>query len=505
MNITATQTKLKNKSLSYFRFRLAEMKVLIVINFIITISGFPVAAAILARYTRTEFETIGVAETGVFGLGMLITIIPLAAVGMMLISYACAINAFGHLHNKNICDMHLSLPLTHRQRFWTNFTVGLSVTVIPYAISAFVGMFIFRVFSVRSELTEMLEAIGMRGIEGYVSEYMLPVAITGLVALVMTYSLTVFCNTLCGNGFTAAFVPLLLSGVIPLLTLTMSILSMSNAHGINTIGSFPYIISTPVGFVLGNVGLIRTHGIFAVNMPIIIVPVMLIIVGLVVGGFYLSKGIKAENIGRDFLYKSIYNVQQCLVCLCVVSLFGIFFVNNYYGLIIFWAILISLIAFTIGHIAHHKGLRKIKSGVIKYAAVFTSSVLICAVFVVGKGFGAESYVPSADSIKGVKITAWSDGGSVSLDSDIFPGDYSWDWRLASIVNYERADQKEIAAEARRIHKLLVDTPNTERVDGRYNTSVMIVYELRNGLVIQRNYYYSEEDIDMLIDRGILSR
>ncbi|MCL1789253.1 MAG: hypothetical protein FWG33_02755 [Oscillospiraceae bacterium] len=524
MNTTVIQTTIPNKfnkALLYLRFRISEMKMLIVINCLLGAAGFPVAASIFAKYTRLDFGSV---ESVFFNFGILVLIVPLVGVGMMFMAYACGISAFGHLHNKNICDMHISLPLTHRQRFWANFTAGLSITVIPYMVTFFVGLLIFQIFSDKSFGSNIFDGYDMNAVQSLIADYVtdsisqiitgyvIPIALIGLVAIVMTYSLTVFCNTLCGNFFTTAFTPLLISGVVPLLIQTVSRLAISRARGMYLTGNYPYTISTPIGYVLGSVSLIQKHKIMSVNMPVYIIPVLLITTGLIVSSFFLSKNIKAENIGRDFLYKSIYNVQQGAVCLCIVSFFGIFYSDSflYSGSIfwlIFWAALVSFVAFAVGHIVHYKGVKQIKRGVIRYAAMLGTSILICVILVAGKGFGAENYIPAANNIQKVQFAEFS-GGNYTINSDMLPiraegGGFPW-------VSVK--DQRGLAIEARRVHKLLLENPETFSPDDEtaYRLfgedefyHVLIDYELKNGSIVSRGYIYYNGDIDMLIEAGVI--
>ena len=373
MNTTA-MTKIDNKAMAYFRFRLSEMKVFFIISCVVTAAGFPLIAVMLARLTRFEFSDI---NANFLDFAAFILIVPLAVAGLIFMSYALAVSAFGHLHNRNISDMHFSLPVTHRQRFWSNFTAGLLCVIIPYVASFFAGVLIWNVFANPAGMQNILGEALTREISANISQYAFPLVLTGFVAIIMTYSFTVFCNTVCGNGFMAVFSPLLVSGVIPLLTLTLSVLAASNNGG--EISGYPFVISTPLGFVIGSDFLIRQEQLFTVLTPAYIIPVSVIIGGLITSAFYLSKNVKAENVGRDFLYKSTYNVTQGLVCLCIVSLFGIFHVSaNLIWLMIFAAIF-SFVVYFIGHIVHYKGFHQLKSGALKYIAMLVGSAMVCSV------------------------------------------------------------------------------------------------------------------------------
>ncbi|MCL1902848.1 MAG: hypothetical protein FWF94_00330 [Oscillospiraceae bacterium] len=517
MNTTVTTTNNKvNKAFSYLRFRITEMKVLIVINCIVAAAGFPLFAAIFAKYTHMDF---GSPQSQYFNFTLLFFLIPLVGAATMFMTYACGVTAFSHLHNKSISDMHLSLPLTHRQRFWANFAAGLSSSLVPFIVSFFIGILIFQIFgnkSFGSNITEGYEMTGIQRlvgeymtniIDGIINDYVIPIVFIGITGIVMTYSLTVFCNTLCGKFFTAAFFPFLISGLVPLLTLTTSTLAVSQTRGVSDIGSFPYAISTPIGYVLSSASLLTGNKIKTVYMPVYIIPVLLIIAIMIISSYFLSKNVKAENIGRDFLYKSIYNVQQGLVCLSVVSFFGLFYSNvgeRYTNWLIILAAIFSFVIFAVGHIVHYKGFKKLKSGAIKYAVMLCSSLAVCVILIMGKGFGGAEYIPPANSISAVKILEFGNT-DVTVNSDMLPltnDDYA---------KFARTDKyKGLSIEIRRVHKMFLDNPDTLnsnpdvfRFFGSSYYFVDIDYQLKNGLIIKRRYLYENEDVDMLIDAGVL--
>lgn len=503
-----------NKALAYFRFRLGEMKVMIALNCLLSLAGFPLIGAVMAYYTGLEPVNMGPQPFNSFNLGYLYTIVPLAVISILLLAFSIGVSSFSHLHNKNICDMHLSLPMTHRQRFWSNFTAGLTAAVVPFALSYPLGLAIFKIFGKESSIMKILnqyflDPIG--GIDQVIADYVFPIALIVFVTIVMVYTMTVFCSTLCGNGFTATFLPMLLSAVIPLLVLTLSTTALRNVRGIDSLGNYAYTISSPIGFAAGSLYMFQSHDIFTVNMPVYIIPVMLIIAGLIAGSFFLSKNVKAENIGRDFLYKSTYNVQQALVCLCIISLFGIFSGNTggISAAVIPWAVTISLVVYTIGHIVHYKGFRKIRKGLVKYAALLTLSVLICVGLAAGKGFGAENYIPNADNIQGVKIETWGWSekldGQITVNSALFTPDNSWNFIRRDDCESDGEWQAYIE-EARRIHRLLLDNggevTNARQIDYRYgNFNVTVEYELKNGLVVTRRYNFTENEMNAMIDNG----
>jgi len=275
---------------------------------------------------------------------------------------------------------------------------------------------------------------------------------------------------------------------------------------------FPYVISSPLGFLFGSLGLL-TNEIIAVTKPIYIIPTLIVTAAMVTGAFYLSKNIKAENIGRDFLYKWFYDVQQALCCLCIVSLFGISYLTFANLLIAFLTVFVTFIVYFIGHVIAHRGRlgKELKSGVIKYAVMLLSSVLLCSILVASKGFGAEKYIPPSFDIKGVRVQTYGLSSSLDFVTEVygFNKDVVDNWNFTRSSDYDRDEWGRITDETRRIHRLLINTPNNSTLDegffdfGYYDDyTITIEYELKNGLVVTRNYRYSREDKGLLIEAGV---
>jgi hypothetical protein len=416
--------------------------------------------------------------------------------------------------------MHLALPITHRGRFWASFGSGFTVVGLPYVASFTIGLLIFRIFTHVENFEELIniglymaENVATRGnaevvpvtIDGFIGTYVFPVAFTGFMVLLFVYVLTTFCNTICGKLLTAGFLPFLLSVLIPLLILSLSTLALHYAHGVSGIGNYPYVISSPLGMLFGTVGMAGEYIVFPMSQPIYVIPSILIIGGLLTASFYLSKNVRAENIGRDFLYKGVYNVQQALICLCVIALFGMLFVHFSNVIVAFLAFFLTFVIYFISHVLHHKGLNKIKSGAVRYALTVMLSVMLCIILVGGRGFGASNRVPAVWDVQAVRIVQW---GSPTLVSDTFPTQMQWSFLRQE--NFTRDEWQGIVTEAQRIHREFIDTrmprlSNEQLWSSGEMYSINIDYVLSSGIIISREYRYNASGIDTLVESGILTR
>jgi hypothetical protein len=471
-------------------------------------------AVIAARYSHYTADNLAL----VLDLGIVVLLLPLVVMAIMFMSFVCGLNAFNYLHNRNISDMHLALPIAHKGRFWASFMSGLVVVALPYISSFLVGLLIFRIFTNVGNFEEFINlghyiitgSASMGTVEtapltidGFIAQHLFPIAFTGFVVLVFIYVLTVFCNMICGKLLTAGFFPFLLSVLIPLMIFALSTLAIHNAHGITGIGSYPYIISSPLGMFFGTIGIAGEYIVYTMTQPVYLFPSMLIIGGLLTAAFYLSKNIKAENIGRDFLYKGIYNTQQALMCLCIIALFVLLFLNLRHGTVMFLAFFVSFVVYFTAHLIHYKGFNKMKNGLIKYGIMMLTSVLVCVFLVAGRGFGASNHVPSTNSVQAVRITQF---GTPTIISDTFPTNRQHEFKREA--NYTRDEWRDIVDEARRLHRQFIETRTPTPIENRefWNRDIYtfsVEYVLNNGLVVSRQYHYDRSGIRVLVEAGVL--
>ena len=525
MNTTATslasnaennveEVRKQNKAVSYFWFRFREMRVMLIINSLLALISYPLLAIAAAIITRSDPEE---GMMALFGLGTLLLVPPFAVFGTTLMTYISGLMSFNYMHNSNIRDMHLALPLTHRQRFFATILAGGSVAVLPYVASCLLGLGIFRVFTHRETLEEILSLmVGSAGetitIGTAITDFVLPVMVTGLMVLLFTFAIVTFGNMICGKFMTAGFFPLLYSALVPLLIVSLSSLALYNAWGIGDVGNFPYVISSPLGMLFGSFGLVLGHQTFPMVEPIFLIPTLVIIAGLFVGSFFLSKYVKAENIGRDFLYKKTYLVQQALVCLTIIAIHGWLYVALLpYLPVIAVAVFTSFVVFLGGHLIHSRGLGDVKKGAATYGIMVGSALLLCVGLVAGGGFGATGSVPAASEVKAVRIIVDGPNNTDLMIDSQFPF-AARTMPNTMIFHYEKHYDDEqwetVVKEARRLHRIFIDNPCTQRGkrDGEWwinNYSFEIEYLLANGTTVARLYEYTPDGVEVLVENGLL--
>ena len=510
-------TKKQNKAISYFRTRISDMRLLLVVYCMLSAAAMLLLAIILSYYTRLDKESY---QFMTFEVTPFLIITGFSAFGMLLLTYAIAISSFSHLHNKNICDMHISLPLNHASRFWVNFTTGLSMVIIPYTVFALISLFVIRFFSDFAWLNQELEHFG--GVSGLLNEYGIPIFLTGLLVFTAMYALTIFCCTICGRIFMAVFYPLLLSGGIPLTIAMINAISVHGVRGLEmSISAYPLIISTPLGFLYGSLDGLTQYGNLIITNPIYTVPVIMITAGLIAAAYFLSKNVKAENIGNDLLFKKIYNIQQFGICFSITALFIYAYLNSSDTAgVITWMFIISGTVFLVSDIIHHRGFKGMKKAVIKYAAAMMASILLCAGIYATNSFGTDKYIPSASDIATIQVYYYGNhyyedfvtreyydeeyGEYYKFDEptieyrliiseDVFRDRHTWFNFTEN--NYSEKEWDDIITATRTLHQTIIDTPGDDWF------FIHLDYQLKNGKTIRRAYQSC--DTEKLIEMGVL--
>jgi hypothetical protein len=489
----------KNKTLSYFLVRLNDMKLLIIINTVLGAFAFILFAAITAYYSHLDQQSY---QAQFFNIEPFIAISGFSGLGIILLSYGIGIESFKYLHNKNICDMHLSLPLNHTSRFLMNFAAGLSAIVAPYMLTSALGILTLRLFGNMNLIEELLHLDGY-SFATVVTKYLIPGILTGLLVLIMVYVLSVFCCSICGKSFMVAAYPFIFSAVIPLTIFTMASLSTYATRGMDVnfqqYGEYAMIITSPIAFLYGNLAHLENGSDLMIKLPIYTVPAILFCIILSVAAFFISKRVKAENIGRDLLFKLVYNIQQFAICFCITSVFVMTMVDAHVpGSVVTWMFIITGVIFFVGDIIHHRGAKGLKKAILKYIAAMMATFIICTAVYHSNGFGRGNYVPSAGEIQSISIrynNAYHSrlGNPQNYIFEHFPNPNG---NIFNIDSTTEARWQTVSEQAVRLHRAIINAP------GNDHFNVWITFELKNGLTIRR--YYNSVNLDKLIEEGVLT-
>lgn len=361
------------------------------------------------------------------------TFASLSTVVTMIMTFIISVMMFDYLHNKRQADVFGSLPCTRRTLFFSRFTTGLAMIIVPYIINM---------------LIVVLMSLGLKAgsdIFTVYIPYILQVGTLVVLSVIASYSFTAFMAVCCGTTANTVLSTLLISFAYPIAISMLSTLGSSMIPGVNLhIDEIPLIsnLLSPYGSSAG--------GIFSLTLSMIkmdsnavdflgdnwqqLVAWAILIAASFVGCFFLTKKRKTEAAQNSFAFKAPSVIIRFIATAAVGLLFGLIFTLSMCLNTIFdfassenigqvmqnsaWTMFaIFLIAFVIAAFITHliatvifnKGFKGFAKSLISFAAVVLCVCLLYTSLAFG-GFGADKYVPQADKVSSVEIATTSYSG-----------------------------------------------------------------------------------------------
>lgn len=367
-----------------------------------------------------------------------------------------AYSNFGYLFKKAEVDLYLSLPLSSRQRFLSDYFSGLVSYIAPFAVSCIV--------------TTILNFIGQaiypeQWARENVGEMLLYILVGGFFVMLMTYTLTVLVAVCCGTAFETIFYNVLLNVIIPIVIFAAGMAIFDNLNGIRgetaVLGLFQ--LTSPIGglcaipyvggFIFGWAG---AEGAAFVKWAVFYFLVTAAEFG---AALLLYRRRKAEATSSPFAYKIFYYIALTAVEVMIYAALAVM-AEAYLPCIILMAIV-----YLVFEVVTNRGFKKFWFSAVRFAATASAIALFFLLADVTGGFGAENRVPTSADVKSVKVSLYAGSG----------GGY------ADITFTDRENIDRIIA----IHKSAVEKPSDENFfRSRY---IDIDYNLSFGRSMSRSY------------------
>lgn len=362
------------------------------------------------------------------------TFASLSTVVTMIMTFIISVMMFDYLHNKRQADVFGSLPCTRRTLFFSRFTTGLAMIIVPYIINMLIVILMSFGLNVGSDIFTI-----------YIP-YIFQTGTLVMLSVIASYSFTAFMAVCCGTTANTVLSTLLICFAYPIAISMLSILGSSMIPGVNLhIGEFPLIsnLLSPYGSSAG--------GIFSLTLSVLsfkytsldflsnnwqqLVAWAILIAASIVGCFFLTKKRKTEAAQNSFAFKAPSVIIRFIATAAVGMLFGLIFtfsiglknvISDFENMESIrqtlqhsaWTMLaIFLIAFVIAAFLTHliatvifnKGFKGFAKSLISFAAVVLCVCLLYTSLAFG-GFGADKYVPQADKVSSVEITPTNHSG-----------------------------------------------------------------------------------------------
>lgn len=385
-----------------------------IVTCILQLLGIPLAVFALMLELVSESRNFHVSNTELY-----------ASLGMLFLGVAVfmgmftAIFSFTELHKKTQVDMLYALPLTGKQRFFSDYIGGCFMYIVPYVIAVILGWIITLGMSLFVRWNGLNESFSSFG--GFMAEYgkLYALATGGLLVLMLLYyTLSVFVTVCCGTLFESIYTNVLLNCLIPgTAALVLAIIAdevnlsfeyMWQIIGfISPIGGLIYMIyllaTDSIGVMTTGYSFFATQTASHTTLPNYfrwMFVILLLTAVLLVIAWQLYVRRKAEAVGKPFIYIAAYYVMLTLVAVLILCLMDADAVGP--------ALLFSAIVYFVMEVIRRRGFKRFWLSLITYAA--TVIVSVAGFFLItGTGcFGRVNYVPSPVGISSV-VLEFDDG------------------------------------------------------------------------------------------------
>lgn len=511
---------------TYYLYKLRTLRSMTILNSIFALLSYPLAFSIaipmlnswedLALYQmQTNYrdsprlqEYIAQADSwqSLFIASVVIGCIMLGMVFVM--NFVVTNKSFRWLYKKSIVDMDYSLPVSGDTRFCGDLLATLTACLVPHLIAICTGLVLWqfvpkgtRIESVTGVMNESMALLGD----------MIPqLMFTGFIASIMLIALTLFIMSLCGRPQESRLYPAVFNVVIPVVMSVCIGIVISNTYGSidgvyglsgASLNSYTAVASTsPLGLLLYTLiyafdtsawMMDEVSFIAPILRPEIIIPLVIIILALLAGAYFLVRNRRAERVGSAFVYKVMKFVIPALVIFSVVASFASYILNglfpnstfdayylSYYsayvshdvGGYIIAMLIITFVLYVIMELISGKGFKKFHITLLKYVVTVGGSFLICMGLFFSNGMGAGYYVPDSDDV----VIAY-----VGLcDHDTYGHNV-----------YGGVQLPEDIQDVVDIHN---DIPKNGPEAGAYGYSFNVEYHLKDGTMLERYYIITEE-------------
>ena len=481
----ATSTLKKSFFKTHFKNTILENKKFLFIISVLHLIGYPVIAFTIRYYSEhpdNTDESYAIASC----IALAIAILSGAII---------AISIFNYLYKKSTVDMNLSLPLTTRQRFLSEYFAGLTIYIVPAIIGGLIGTVIL--LTGKHELMEFLK-------------YTIYIGSVVIIGMILYYSLTVLILSCCGSLFETILSTLLINAMIPASIYLLSYTIISNdSFGLSSNSLFlnQIFISSPIGnaaFIIYFFDNVNMYGNVNTNLYVHwLIPTLIFTVLIVLLSYFLYKKRKAEQVSKPYVYKFIYYAILFFVTFCIISIFKVSTGSSDYtaqtdstpiDASFFPAVMCSGIVFFIMEIISNRGFKKFWLSILKFAGTITCIYAVLLLCHATNGFGVNKYVPLESAVDNVII----DFDNTSTYNLPIRNKHT----IHDVVSLHEKVIKEKYEDKNTSHKEISESELDQRIKNgalaTYNrNNISITYYLKNGSILTREYNVSDEQMEQL--------
>ncbi|MDE6746409.1 MAG: hypothetical protein K2J72_07200, partial [Oscillospiraceae bacterium] len=319
----------------------------------------------------------------------------------------------------------LSLPMTAKQRFFSNYLSGLFTYIAPFIGAQIVSLLLMgyglifmegRTFyeTYYNKDGELVKDPYVCDIFSEAAPILFKLILCGILAMLMLYTVTVLITVCCGSKFESIAYTILINALIPLTVVCVTLSIFNGLYGIDPeVPMFKVISYTSVAgaiFVAAEWvegGEIISYGRDEwLNYGAWALVYLLIIAAIGALAFFLYRKRRAEQVSKPFVFKLAYYITVTCAMFCLVALL---IVDSGAGVVP--AVIITAIVYMIFEVVTNRGFKRFWLSIIKYAVTFLAAFGLIVVGGKTDGFGAVSRIPSLSSVASVEVEGYALSGS----------------------------------------------------------------------------------------------
>ncbi len=486
-----TKSAKKSFFISYILFRLKSEKTAVIFSAILAVLGAPLAAVV---FTSSLWSIVPDGNNN----SSILEILLMLSVGAVIMTFVMAAVLPAvltrYFRNKCAADMYYSMPLSNNARFFGDFSVGLILTVIPFAVLGGAAvLFVNQNAAVIAAKFHEYEYV-LWGVEQF-NRYSVPVYVSILLCLLSAYALGCMISACCGRLAHSLIFTFVAMAVLPAAVIIIMLFALMPCEGIyltpeiaKAAGAVP-----PLGIILYPVINILFRGylsyyavndassannILAVANPASVIINLLFIAAFVAAAYLLSKHRRAECAEKPFAYNIIYHVLTLFMVFCIIGA-GLLLSAGGGVLVVMLAVTAAASAALAVYITferlHYRSFKKIGFSLLRFFCAAGATVAAYALLGASQGLGAQGYVPDPADVE-----------YVCVDGDMFdiPTESTSIYGRAGFLKLE--DEEDI----RRVCELHQKTLDSNC--GTYST-VVLRYKLKSGATVER-FYEPEHEV-----------
>lgn len=389
------------------------------------------------------------------------------------------------LNNKISADFYHSIPLRRENIYFTRLLVGALTYFVTFIFTSAVVLVICQ--------TQELAP----GYSSLIAEQILKNVGYALLSFFMIYATSVFAGMLCGT--TPVHFAMILYINFALFVYIASVLSLIDIFTVNI--DTNYYFDSEIALKLLPVARFLSID-FIYKLKTIDI-ILFVLFSLLFYSFslVLYKKRKIEKAGTPIVFEGFAKVFRYLIIAPATILGGLFFKALVGSMVwfIIGLILGAVLSFMLINTILEKNPRKMFNG-LKGFAVYAIIMAVALSFVAFDVFGIDSYIPRANSIKSVQISAANQIHGVNFkDKDVIDAMIKLDKKnLGNDIDYSLGSTFEVELKYAGFDKVIEEgTYYTEATDKYY---FEVVYKLKSGLHVARSFYVSNgESLDLFAE------